>query len=81
MDLVVFTGLQGSGKTTFYWSYYSDIHVLVGKDRLRNRRHRAAVQRRLIEEALRSGRSAERCGPHIVFCNVGCKPIITNAID
>jgi predicted kinase len=57
MDVVIFTGLQASGKTTFYRSYYCNTHVLVSKDLLRNRRKREAVQRRLIEEALSSGRS------------------------
>jgi predicted kinase len=54
VDLVVFVGMQASGKTTFYRSYYSDSHVLVSKDRLRHRRHRDAVQRRRVEEALSS---------------------------
>jgi predicted kinase len=57
VDLVVFVGMQASGKTTFYRSYYSDSHVLVSKDRLRHRRHRDAVQRRRVEEALMNGRS------------------------
>jgi predicted kinase len=48
MDVVIFTGLQASGKTTFYRSYYCNTHVLVSKDLLRNRRKREAVQRRLL---------------------------------
>jgi predicted kinase len=57
VDLVVFVGLQASGKTTFYHSYYCSTYVLVSKDRLRHRRHRDAVQRRRVEEALIGGRS------------------------
>lgn len=57
MDLVIFIGLQGAGKSSFYRSRFTDTHALVSKDRLRNNRRPARRQRQLIEEALTAGRS------------------------
>lgn len=36
MELVIFIGLQASGKSTFYHSYFADTHDYVSKDRLPN---------------------------------------------
>ncbi|MEV4441509.1 ATP-binding protein [Streptomyces sp. NPDC049577] len=52
LELVVFVGLQGSGKSTFYARAYAGTHALVSKDLFRNARHRQRRQMRLIEEAL-----------------------------
>ncbi|HEX8200167.1 MAG TPA: ATP-binding protein [Isosphaeraceae bacterium] len=57
MEVVVLVGLQGSGKSTFYRTYYAATHVLVSKDRFRNNRRPQRRQMQLIEEALRDGRS------------------------
>lgn len=57
MELVIFVGLQATGKTSFYRSYFAETHTLVSKDLLRNSRNRQARQLALIEQALRSGRS------------------------
>jgi predicted kinase len=57
MEVVVLVGLQGSGKSTFYRTYYASAYVLVSKDRLRNHRRPGRRQMQLIEEALREGRS------------------------
>lgn len=57
MELVVFVGLQGSGKTTFYRSHFAATHAHVSKDNFRHHRRPALRQRRLIEEALSGGRS------------------------
>jgi predicted kinase len=57
MELIILTGLQGSGKSTFYRSRFSATHVLVSKDRMPNRPKRAVRQRQLIGEALQAGRS------------------------
>jgi predicted kinase len=57
VELVILIGLQGSGKTTFYRTFYADTHVLVSKDRLRNNRRPQRRQMQLIEEALQQGRS------------------------
>src|SRR5262249_25656126 len=55
MELAILIGLPASGKSTFYRTQLAG-HVLVSKDLLPNVRDREARQRRLIEQALRSGR-------------------------
>jgi predicted kinase len=57
MELVLFMGLQGSGKSSFYRERFAATHVLVSKDLWPNARKREARQRRLIAEALKQGRS------------------------
>jgi predicted kinase len=56
-ELVVFVGLQASGKSSFYASRYHATHVQVSKDLLGRARHKQDKQMRLIADALRSGRS------------------------
>ena len=56
MDLVLFIGLQGSGKSSFYRERFAATHVHVSKDLWPNARKREARQRRLIAEALDRGR-------------------------
>lgn len=56
-ELVIFVGLQASGKSTFYRQHFAQTHVLVSKDLLRNNRRPDRRQRVLIEEALKQGRS------------------------
>jgi predicted kinase len=57
MELVLFIGLQGSGKSSFYRERFAGSHVLVSKDLWPHARRREARQRRLISEALAAGRS------------------------
>jgi predicted kinase len=57
MEVVVFIGLQGSGKSTFYRAQFASTHLLVSKDLLRNNRRPQRRQMQLIEEALLDGRS------------------------
>ena len=57
MEMVIFIGLQGAGKSSFFRTRFASSHVLVSKDRLRNNRRPARRQRQLIEEALGAGRS------------------------
>jgi predicted kinase len=57
MELVVFIGLQASGKSSFYRERFGATHVLVSKDLWPHARRREARQRRLIGEALGAGRS------------------------
>jgi predicted kinase len=57
MELVIFVGLQGSGKSTFYRERFAQTHVLVSKDLLRNNRRPERRQRQLIDEALAEGKS------------------------
>lgn len=57
MELVLFIGLQGSGKSSFYRERFAATHVHVSKDLWPNARRREARQRRLIAQALAEGRS------------------------
>ena len=57
MQLILFIGLQGSGKSGFYRERFAATHVLVSKDLWPNARRREARQRRLIAEALARGQS------------------------
>jgi predicted kinase len=57
LELVLFIGLQATGKSSFYRNHFSAGHDLVSKDRFPNNRNPARRQRQLIEEALGAGRS------------------------
>jgi predicted kinase len=57
MDLVIFIGLQGAGKSTFYRARFAATHTLVSKDCFRNNRRPARRQQHLIEAALGLGQS------------------------
>src|SRR3954468_21780202 len=57
MEVVLFVGLQGSGKSTFYRTHFAETHVHVSKDLFRNNRRPGRRQAHLIEAALREGRS------------------------
>ncbi|WP_257448711.1 ATP-binding protein [Archangium lipolyticum] len=56
MELVLFIGLQGSGKSSFFRERFAATHVHVSKDLWPNARRREARQRRLIAQALAEGR-------------------------
>ncbi len=57
MDLVIFIGLQASGKSTFYQSHFAGTHDYISKDLLRNNKKPARRQHQLLEDALRAGHS------------------------
>ena len=57
MELVLFIGLQASGKTSFYRTHFAATHVHVSKDRMRNNKNRDRRQRELITQALAKGQS------------------------
>jgi predicted kinase len=57
MELIIFVGLQGSGKSTFYRRYFAETHELVSKDLFPNNRKPGRRQAQLIENALQAGRS------------------------
>ena len=56
-ELVVFVGLQASGKSTFYREVFAATHEHVSKDLFRHNKNRGRRQAQLVEGALRSGRS------------------------
>jgi predicted kinase len=57
LELVIFVGLPGSGKSTYYREHYAATHVHVSKDLMPNVRARDERQWREIEAALAAGRS------------------------
>ena len=57
MTCVVFVGLPGSGKTTFYRTHFAGTHELISKDAFPNAKDRERRQRELLQQALRAGRS------------------------
>jgi predicted kinase len=56
-ELIIFVGLQASGKSTYYHTHLAATHVHVSKDLMTNARDREARQRDLIDRALAEGRS------------------------
>ena len=52
-EVIIFTGLQGSGKTTYFTNHFAATHTHVNRDILRTPEREAAV----IRECLQSGRS------------------------
>lgn len=57
VQLIVFIGLQASGKSTFYRTRFAASHELVSKDLFRNNKNPNRRQRQLIEAALVAGSS------------------------
>src|SRR5919108_5076555 len=50
MEVVIFVGIQASGKTTFYHERFANTHARVSLDVIRNRdREQAQVKRHLAE--------------------------------
>ena len=57
MELAIFVGLQGSGKSTFYKMHFATTHDYVSKDTFRSNRRPALRQLELVEESLQASRS------------------------
>ncbi len=57
MELLIFIGLQASGKSTFFQKNFATTHKLVSKDLMPNNKNRAKRQAQLISQALQSGHS------------------------
>src|SRR5215211_8785068 len=57
MELVIFVGLQASGKSSFFRERFAATHEHVSKDLFRNNRDRNRRQTQLIESALGRGSS------------------------
>lgn len=54
-ELLIFVGLPGSGKSTYFFAHFAATHVHVSKDLMPNARRREDRQRALIDEALAAG--------------------------
>ncbi|AFY82544.1 ATP-binding protein [Oscillatoria acuminata] len=57
IEIIIFMGLQGAGKSTFYRTQFAETHALVSKDLMRNNKKPARRQAFLIAEHLKSGTS------------------------
>jgi predicted kinase len=57
MELVIFIGLQASGKTTYYHMHFAATHVHISLDRLRNNSRPERRQAQLVADALQAGHS------------------------
>jgi len=57
LQLVIFIGLQGCGKTTFFNTQLAETHLHVSKDEFRNAKSRNKRQARMIEDGLSQRRS------------------------
>ena len=57
MELVVFVGLQASGKSTFFRERFAESHQHVSKDLFPNNRNKNRRQEHLLRAALSAGRS------------------------
>lgn len=56
VELVIFVGLPGSGKSTYYFANLANTHVQVSKDLMPNVRTRDARQKQMVEDALAAGK-------------------------
>jgi len=56
LELVIFIGLQASGKSTFFRGRFAATHELISKDLFPNNRNRNRSQEELIGAALSAGR-------------------------
>ena len=56
-ELVIFVGMQGAGKSTYYRAHLAATHVHVSKDLMPNARNRDVKQSEMIAAALRAGKS------------------------
>jgi len=52
-EAIIFTGLQGSGKTTYFKDHFAATHEHISRDVLQTAEHEAA----LVSECIRTGRS------------------------
>ncbi len=57
LQLIILCGLQASGKTTFYRTYFAQTHLQISKDLFPNNKNRTRRQAQLLEEALKAGSS------------------------
>jgi hypothetical protein len=72
-DLVIFVGLQASGKTTFFLRHFQATHEHVSKDLFPNARNRDRRQAREIDAALAAFKS--------VVVATRTRPAITHGAD
>jgi len=54
-EVVIFVGLQGAGKSTFYEQRFAETHVRISKDLMPNNRNKERRQLQLLRETLAAG--------------------------
>jgi predicted kinase len=69
MEVLVFCGLQASGKSTYYHEYFSLTHLLISKDLMGQTRYKEQHQRELLHLALQ----ARHC---VVIDNTNPTPLV-----
>jgi predicted kinase len=69
VQLIIFIGVQASGKSTYYQRHFAATHVHVSKDLMKNARNRDVRQTQMIEEALAAGKS-------VVVDNTNPTPVV-----
>ena len=69
LELIVFVGIQGAGKSTYYRAHLAATHVHVSKDLMPNTRNRDAKQTEMVTKALTAGRS-------VVVDNTNPTPVV-----
>ncbi|HTI14545.1 MAG TPA: ATP-binding protein [Dictyobacter sp.] len=57
MEVILFIGIQASGKSTFFQTHFVATHEYISKDVLRNNKKPARRQQQLLAEALQTGHS------------------------
>jgi len=57
MEVILFIGLQATGKSSFYREHFKKTHELVSKDQFPSARRPQVRQMRMLKEALGAGRS------------------------
>ncbi|MDQ6799694.1 MAG: ATP-binding protein [Acidobacteriota bacterium] len=55
-ELIIFVGLPGSGKSTYYFAHFAGTHVHVSKDLMKGVRSSDSRQIAMVEESLGSGK-------------------------
>jgi predicted kinase len=55
--MVIFVGLPGAGKSTYYAAHFAQTHLQVSKDLMPNARRRDDKQTLAVEKALEDGKS------------------------
>lgn len=57
MGVLIFTGLQAAGKSTYYQEHFALTHLLISKDLMHNIKQKERRQRELLHLALQAGHS------------------------
>src|SRR5205807_6721875 len=57
MEMIIFIGLQASGKSTFFRTHFAETHEHISKDLLGNNKNPRRRQAQLVETALEAQRS------------------------